>query len=445
MGKYKFQQTKDKIATFQKEKNNKIKEMEEMYENLTKNQELLDIVMLQMAKDVEERFPGVEFEIISRIKSKSSFQNKLQNDLSAVSNMKELRELQIYDIIALTLIVSHVPYGTVSSANKNDECYDADFDGYVTNLLKSRKSAEDRILQLQKSLESKNERIKEKNKIMQEKNSLIESTNSKLEKCDKDDKQLKTELTNNIEEYKKDIKNIEVDIKYIKNDIKEVQEGIAGQRAGYAQLDNMCNHRLAEFIERNLCKYPNVKAIGLTEIPDRFKPINKYNGYVAAHDCFKMKTIGKDKNGKSKEISFICELQAKSMEGYRKASRGSAANYHIAPEAEEGKVAKDCGVPEIKTKFESEEEKQEYKESIKIKVPRFRMLRRNKGKNEIYKLSLKESFLLYYSNQLFGNPTFNIKPDKKKQRQVLESEGIPADDYKIYGEDMEYHKLDEER
>ena len=85
-----FSSTIGKITNIEKAKNKKRNEMKKMYNSLVNNQEMLDILMLQLGKNIEKKFPGLEFRLISRIKTEKSFYNKLENDLSNLSEITDI-------------------------------------------------------------------------------------------------------------------------------------------------------------------------------------------------------------------------------------------------------------------------------------------------------------------------------------------------------------------
>ena len=60
-----FSSTIGKITNIEKAKNKKRNEMKKMYNSLVNNQEMLDILMLQLGKNIEKKFPGLEFRLIS--------------------------------------------------------------------------------------------------------------------------------------------------------------------------------------------------------------------------------------------------------------------------------------------------------------------------------------------------------------------------------------------
>ena len=100
-----FGKTKDKISIIENAKDEKRTQMRNLYSSLTKNQEFLDLLMIQIGKDIEEKFPGVKFRLISRIKTENSFSDKLENDLVGLVDKKRIEEVKIYDVIALSIII----------------------------------------------------------------------------------------------------------------------------------------------------------------------------------------------------------------------------------------------------------------------------------------------------------------------------------------------------
>ena len=130
MARLNFEQARNNLAIVEEAKNSKRTEIKNLYKSLTKNQEILDFLMIQIGKDIEQRFPGVKFRLISRIKTEKSLSDKVENDLAGLTDKKKISELEIYDIIALSIIIEKVPDEIKTG--------DASFDDRISELIHIR-------------------------------------------------------------------------------------------------------------------------------------------------------------------------------------------------------------------------------------------------------------------------------------------------------------------
>ena len=443
-----FGKTKDRLAGSESAKSAKIQEMRKLYSSLTENQEFLDMLMIQIGKDIEEKFPGVKFRLISRVKTERSFHDKLENDLVGLVDKKKIDEVRIYDIIALSIVIESVP-DVVKSNNSS-------FNSHISELICSRNDTKAYI-------EAHISRIKEYESRIENLRSIINVLKSniagkKKEKNFNDEKiseleQLKNDPYAIVEHLRKiskglqkaseqiegQISYIEGQIKYIEDDIKDMEVIISRTRDRLAKEENECNHAMADFIITNLVKFDNVKTLGLTEIPKRYKQKNNYDGYRASHNCYEAKVKAVNDDGEEEEFYFMCEIQGKSMDSFYVADRGKAAKYHIGQGPVQGKRVKEKKLPEF-FNLTTPEQIKKFKKEVKRKVPRFRIYRRIPAQSkdeqdvrEVYKLSLKECFMLYYYNQLFGNAQLNIEPQELKALQgFVGDENLPENDFQIY-------------
>lgn len=449
MGKVNFGKTIERITTIEKSKNEKRVEMNKLYKSLTENTEFLDLLMIQLGKDIEENFPGVRFRIISRIKTEKSFGDKLENDLIGLVDKKRIEEVKIYDIIALSLIIEHVPHNIKSN--------DPSFDSHILELIDIRSNTAASLKLHRQQLEdfkarinSLNEGKEEKNKLKQENDQAIAA----MTKIEKAYPKLKEEIDKQIEHLLKMEKSIDYSIKAIDKQIKDLEEDIENMESiiertkdRFDKEDNECNHALADFLIKNLTKFDNVKALNLVEIPKRLKQKENYDGYRAVHNCYESHMRVKNEVGKEEDFYFMCEIQGKSIDAFYVADRGKAAKYHTNPRQEPGKIVKSkrlTNILEIKTP----EEIEAFREKVRTTVPRYRIYRHviPKDKNmlslpDVYQLSVKECFMLYYYNQLFGNEQLGLQPQTKIVNDLVSGTKL-SDDSKTYI-NYEYIEIEE--
>lgn len=447
MGKFDFRETKEKITVLEQAKNKKRTEMNELYRSLTENTEFLDMLMLQIGKDIEENFPGVRFRLISRIKTEKSFSDKLENDLIGLVDKSKVEEVKIYDIVALSIIIEHVSHNIKSS--------DESFNTHILELIDMRQTTKASLKMHYDQVEDYKKRIEELVKIKQEKIELKKKNELKIKELSaiiKEHPELKNVLKGQQEHLYdvrqvigKSIESIEAEVKALKQDINNMESIIERTKERYDKEDNECNHAMADFIIKNLPKFENVKALNLIEIPKRLKQKENYDGYRAIHDCYEARVKCKNDNGENEDFYFVCEIQGKSIDAFYVADRGKAATYHTDPKQIPGKIVKSKKLPDILS-IRTPEEIEAFREKVRITVPRFRIYRhvvpkdkQKKSVADIYQLSMKENFLCYYYNQLFGNEELGLLPQEAKTRDLVEGTKL-SDEAKIY-KDYEYEEL----
>lgn len=436
MSRLDFGKTKDKISIIENAKDEKRTQMRNLYSSLTKNQEFLDLLMIQIGKDIEEKFPGVKFRLISRIKTENSFSDKLENDLVGLVDKKRIEDVKIYDVIALSIIIEDVP--------DNIKANDSSFDSHMEELIGIRKDSKLNLELHQNELNEYKSRIE----LLQEKsiNKLKwkEENDKKLQEISEIEEDIfgiKDHLLKVSEDLEKDIADIDEQINNLLKDVKNMKTIVRRTKDRYEKENNECNHALADFIIKNLTKFDNVKTIGLMEVPRRLKQKENYDGYRAVHNCYDAKIKVKNKDGKDEDFYFVCEIQGKSIDAFYVADRGKAARYHTNQKKEPGKIVKEKVLPDI-LKVNTPEEIEEFRKEVVKKVPAFRIYRHineideNGQKSgrppEVYKLSLKESFMLYYYNQLFGNKELKIEAEKERLDELVDSNKLPDNDYRVY-------------
>ncbi len=428
-----FGKTKDKIAGTEAAKNAKRSEMKKLYKSLTENQEFLDILMIQVGKDIEEKFPGVKFRLISRIKTEKSFSDKLENDLAGLVEKKKIEEVKIYDIIALSIIIEEVPDNIVSN--------DASFDSHISELIRIRKDTKSNLEMHNSQILSYKKRIKILENKKQRKLESKAKNDEKIKevsKIKKDILGIKEHLENISKSLEEDIADIDEQIKNKEEDIRNMETIISRTKERFDKESNECNHAMADFIIRNLTKFDNVKTLGVTEIPKRLKQKQNYDGYRAIHNCYEAQIKVKDEVGSDEYFHFICEMQGKSIDAFYVADRGKAAKYHSGLVQEPGKIVKDKNLPNM-LDINTPEEIERFRKDVRKKVPRYRIYRKLKDKDkkgqtihEVYRLSMKECFMLYYFNQLFGNTELGIEPQKRQLDDLVTESKLSDSDFQVY-------------
>ena len=143
---------KEKMVSFEEAKMKKKKQMQRLYRSLTENEENLDMLILQLGKEIERLFPDLKFRLISRIKSEKSFNDKIDNALNKCKDVKQINNIKIYDIIGLNVIVEDVPENIISSEFKESQAYDKEFDSKITSLLEDKENKKIDIKILKKKI-----------------------------------------------------------------------------------------------------------------------------------------------------------------------------------------------------------------------------------------------------------------------------------------------------
>lgn len=445
MTKSDFENLKANIKSVEDSKNKKRKELKDLYDVLTQNEEILDIIILQIGKDIEQKFPGVKFRILARIKSPDSFFAKRENDLLGLVDKKEIERVSIYDIIALSIIIEEVP----DSIKANDE----KFDSHMKELIAIRKDTKSNLDKYEKEIKEYQNRINEDKTNLEKHKQKLAETREAIKQLEEDSDN-QSEIRKNYYTYLKNIEsyiienicNFERRIRNIENDILEKQNStIKRTKDRYSRENNDCNSTLADYIVRNLERFDNIRALNIVPITKRLKNKENYDGYKATHNCFEAEI---QSNGET--IRYIFEVQGKSIDAFYIADRGKAAKYHVNQSAQPGKIVKQKKLPDIMN-IRTKEQKIEFVKEFDRKVPRFRIYipssisidkkeelldnGEDAYRGKVYKLSKRECFVLYYFNQLAGNKELDIEsnPDAFKViSRTKEESCILPDDGDIY-------------
>lgn len=438
MARLNFEQARNNLAIVEEAKNSKRTEIKNLYKSLTKNQEILDFLMIQIGKDIEQRFPGVKFRLISRIKTEKSLSDKVENDLAGLTDKKKISELEIYDIIALSIIIEKVPDEIKTG--------DASFDDRISELIHIRNDSKINIKIHEEQYEGYKNRIEALKTSRKEKILHKKENDKKIEEVSQDPEDkygIKEYLEKISESLDSAVRDIGEQVKNMEKDMNNMKTIIDRTRDRYDKENNECNHTLADFIIKNLSKFDNVKTLGLSDIAKRFKQKENYDGYRAVHNCYQMKVSFKNEKDKEEEINFRCEIQGKSIDAFYVADKGKAARYHTNQKEEPGKIVKRKKLPQS-LNFKTKKEIEEFREEVEKTVPQYRIYRHVKKKAEvedsnenhpdIYTLSQKECFILFYANQLFGNDTLGIPANPQILDDIVNSsklseKGLKYKDY----------------
>ena len=404
----------DEIKDLKQIKLDKQTKMIKQYETLSKSDKFIDIVMLQFAKEIEEKFRGVEFRVISRIKSNESFNNKLYNLLNSAKNKEEVKKINIYDIIGLTVVIEEVP----EFLNTKDE----DFNNQINDAI-SRRDETRNIIEINKSeIEMYKKRLDEIENKLEKNNKFIINTKDRLEK-------ISAENIEDIDYLKSVIEHLEVineDYNAETENNKRYGDNINKSliRATEREIreNNACSHILSKYIVQNFTKFENLSKFNLKSVEGRLRNKREFNGYKATHDTF-VSTLNID--GKIIEIPF--ELQGKSLGAYREADKGIAAMYYRGGNIESGSaIPKNKKLPDI-LKISNEEERLKLIKELEYKLPSFRIYypksinkeNQNTITGGIHKFSQRENFIVYYGNELMGNKKLKIEPKKEEFAKVV--------------------------
>lgn len=399
---------RNKIFEFVKNKKNK--KMKDMYYKLIENEEYIDLIMTKLGNEIERLFPDLKFRLIGRIKSEKSFIQKLENALNKCEKISQIKEVKIYDIIGLNVVVEDVPEYIISETFKKSKSYNNEFDLKISEMIEERENKKIDIKILKKVIKTN---VKELKKIK----SYIRTKTRKIEQLEKEEKT--TILNSVINDYKEDIKNYNMQIQKERGVIEGIKQVLENDKNSYEDKINDCNHEVAKFIVSKLTDFEEIKKINLKSIKNRFKIFDKDNGYKSVHNCFKMPLRRKNK--------YICEIQGKSIRAYNQANNGIAAKYHTNPEQKPGKKLKCKDLPDIFS-IKTVEEKEQFLKEVKRNVPRFRVYDNSNGKSGIYKLSLRECYILYYYNQLYGNEVLGIEKNENQINELVKTQVLPDDE-----------------
>ena len=412
----------DEIKDLKQIKLDKQTKMIKQYETLSKSDKFIDIVMLQFAKEIEEKFRGVEFRVISRIKSNESFNNKLYNLLNSAKNKEEVKKINIYDIIGLTVVIEEVP----EFLNTKDE----DFNNQINEAILRRDETRNIIEKNKVERLAYKKRLDEIKNKLEKNNKVIENTREKFKNLSSQNleevdflKEVLEHLESINEDYNTQIKN---------NNRHEENLSKSLIRATEREIreNNSCSHIFAKYLVQNFSSLENLSKLNLKSMPGRLKNKREFNGYKATHDTF---TSTLDIDGKKIEINF--ELQGKSLGAYREADKGLASMYYRGRNIEnESMIPKNKKIPNI-LNVSNEEERIKLLKELEYKLPKFRIYlskydeqKENKKTGYIHKFSQKENFIVYYSNELLGNKKLRIEPKKEEFDKTIKDEIFKEDE-----------------
>ena len=388
-------------------------ELLKSYEEFSKSEKIMDIIMIQLGKEIEEKFPKVKFRIISRIKAKESFSNKVSNLLIKAKNEEEISKINIYDTIGLSVIIEEV----LEYLNTSDD----EFNNHINEIITRRSDTQSIIDMTKKEIIACTKRMEESLAILKE-NELLQKENNEILNSLTDENHLIKEYFLKISKY---LKTVELNYKArVENIIRdEKNRNTVFKRATQRQIreNDEISHILSNYIVKNFCNFENLNMFNLNEIEGKYKNKRKYNGYKATHNSF-ISNLKLD----NQTFNIPFEVQGKSIRAFREADKGIQALYHICGN---GIIPKDKKMPNL-LQIVSNDEKEKFLEELEVKLPKFRIYISKKSfkndlekkVNSIYKLSQRENFLLYYGNELLGNEILNIEARKDDFDIVVSNE-----------------------
>lgn len=422
---------KSKIALMDDAKNKKREEMRNLYDRLIENEENLDLLIMQLGKEIGRLFPSLKFKLIARIKSEKSFEDKLENALNKCSDLKSVNDVQIYDIIGLNVVIEEVPNDVISEDFKKSSSYEDAFDLNITGLINERESKKLDMKVLKKIIKKEEKQIRKLKNFMKKKCEKLAKLKETILK--NPDNEILKEI---ILDYENDINNCNMQIGELTQKINILREVLENTKKSVEDKNNECNHEFAKFIVRKLSDFEGIQILGLKGIKNRFKILDKDNGYKSIHNCFSFSVKQQDK-----KVKYICEIQGKSINAFNQANNGRAAKYHVSPQAKKGKRLKNKNLPDILS-VNTPEEKEMFLKQLRKSLPKFRLYRNLNGNAEVYNLSLRECYMYYYYNQLFGNEILGIQKNNEHINAIVTS-GILSDDSKIYTNEFEYEQIED--
>ncbi len=404
----------------------------ESYKNIKNLEEIVDILMIQIAKDVKQTFPGVNFRLFSRIKSEDSLNNKIDNILKTRSK-EDMQDYIMKDIIGISVVVESVP----NEVSVNDE----DFDSRIQELINKREETKKTCEGYKEDSKNNDKTIANYKDRLKEAEHLILKNGEMIAKAETDklSKEFVDYLNETQEYLSTNYKNLEKSLENRKREMETKNTIIQRSEERIMREDEDCKEIIADYIIKHLASFKNIKSLHVKDIKDELEIKRKYNGYTAVHNCLSINLT--DSEGENIFIPF--EVQGKTIEAYQESNRGKSSEYHVKQ-----KVTSSVVKPKIKQIPEflriddsniSESLKEERKEKLKKSLPVYRVYYTDKSKDEegkVYKLSTKESFMLFYQNLLIGNETLGIENDKELLKIIVDKENhknyLSIEDSDIY-------------
>lgn len=228
-----------------------------------------DLMLITIGKEIEEHYPGVEFNLVSRFKSYDSFEKKAWQKLKQNSTL--------YDNIGYEIVIKKIP--------DDFETEDMEFNAKLDKLLLKRANAHDRLIENQTAYDEFIRQSETPEYISEMSNPIFEDTFKRGKRSAEEAVELSKKYLNN------------------KNDD--------------------CELELAEHIITYLCERSDkIKELGIANIPNRRKDHNERSReYRASHDCIKVY------NQNSPVMGWTAEIQAKSYYRYKVAEERSCCSY----------------------------------------------------------------------------------------------------------------------
>lgn len=355
-----------------------VKELKEEYDrmNSPESKEYTEKILLEMGKEIQRRFPGVDFILKARFKSPKSHQGKIDRFMK-----KDVKsDKQIYDTIGFCLIVRSVS------------------DNFEFNHALCEMSVEDRVnigLEIDNEKSSLRLLEKEYQSIMEEYNKLydVNAIRKKIEdlkKSDEPDEEMIQLLENSLKGQEL-IKSL---AERLINEVdKKGKKVIKIGNQYYEATDNKINEMIATHIMNKLTNDETfMQSLNLKTLDNRkkFHDGGKSGYYRAYHDAI----------GSTEHPWWKAEVQALSYQNYVNSKEGDAKHSSC-----EGKTRR---FPRIGT---TEEEKEDFRKAVLEASPRNLVYQSGVYKNgeekrpgKTYVCSDVENILYYYLEVLRDKP-----------------------------------------
>lgn len=370
----KFSQLEESFKNYRDVKKDKKDSLMKERENYLEAQRTLMVIMLAIAQDYRDLYPGASGSVIARIKSFNSLSTKIDNEFASIQALKgtaqkdileKIRGIDLKDIFATSVITRDLPQ---KFATGND-----DLDKEFTELLNNVHTSENRIEEhkefSQKNMNVLLEKQAEKKKLEEE---LKKSKSQKEIEIQIND--LNTQLENLIQQgaltgykfkeidYQRDILKSEKSkeelskiIEIIDREIELYKSNIEYGRVNLSRTDKVYNEELADlqyemssYYAQNANEKSNLSFLNTQSIR-KPKIIKKTNGFRAVNTGYAIEANGE------KLVTF--EIQGKGYLDYERAEFGDGAEYHENQRTEEGQRSKRNDMPDFTIIGEKETDK----------------------------------------------------------------------------------------
>lgn len=370
----KFSQLEQSFKNYKNVKKDKKDSLMKERENYLQAQRTLMVIMLAIAQDYRDLYPGASGSVIARIKSFNSLSTKIDNEFASIQALqgatqqdilKKIREIDLKDIFATSVITEGLPQKFATGNDDLDKVFTELLNSVLTsenrieehkkfsqsniNVLLEKESEKQRLLEELEKARSKEEIEKQLSKLNTKLEDLIKQGNLSISEFREIDNQrdvLKSEKSK--EELQSLIEVIEKEIQLYQNNSEYGEVNLSRTEKVYAEELSDLQYEMSSYYAQNANEKSNLSFLNTQSIR-KPKQIKKSNGFRAVNTGYAIESDGE------KLVTF--EIQGKGYLDYEKAEFGDGAEYHENQKTEEGQRSKRNDMPDFTIIGEKETDK----------------------------------------------------------------------------------------